>query len=471
MAAFLSPIPPSPMHRRHAQAACVLQRAARNRAARASGRDMLSLWPSLAQLRALYLDEAALKAGAKDSSLYADEVIVQREALRNHPRVVAALQYFWDSIPRRSPHALSKSEYLVIARKLYLITVLEQGGRGSTSLDAQAWQADAERDFLVDGKNKDHLTLTDFNSAFFQMADLHTNDVSSSSYAGWLRRKSQQMTSAFSGEGAKVLSGAGMRVREWRDDAEIIALSSIHPEDRLELERDACNELGSPTLARHLARKAALPPMQGSAAAHVLPGQRRPSGDFASMAKGSSMRRAGANVPLQATAHAAAGGAPVSARSSHSTAGTSKRGGGPVVDVVERLRWFGAYAERQKLEAEHVRETAKEQLHSVAEKERERRARARRLSKEVLHGGVEDAGRLAGKALMGALLRRDRPAAAMAAAPKGQAARGLPRIQSDSVLTPMRAATLNRQHETQVPARSEAMMQLAERMSLAGLDY
>ena len=71
---------------------------------------MLSLWPSLPVLRQLYLDEQAIAAGAKNSALYTDEAIVQREMLRAHPRVISALEYFWESIPKAEATHISKEE-------------------------------------------------------------------------------------------------------------------------------------------------------------------------------------------------------------------------------------------------------------------------------------------------------------------------------------------------------------------------
>jgi hypothetical protein len=97
------------VHRKE-MAASTVQRVWRTRKQHKRGKSMLSLWPSLPALRQLYLDEQAIAAGAKNSALYTDEAIVQREMLRTHPRVVSALDYFWESIPKAEATRISKEE-------------------------------------------------------------------------------------------------------------------------------------------------------------------------------------------------------------------------------------------------------------------------------------------------------------------------------------------------------------------------
>jgi hypothetical protein len=47
---------------------------------------------ALEKLRALYLDERAIRAGARESALYTDEMLARREALRSHELVHRALE-------------------------------------------------------------------------------------------------------------------------------------------------------------------------------------------------------------------------------------------------------------------------------------------------------------------------------------------------------------------------------------------
>ncbi|KOO22121.1 calmodulin-like 5 [Chrysochromulina tobinii] len=141
---------------------------------RKEGKGMLALWPSLSKLRGLYLDDRAIKAGAKESEMYTDEMIVRRETLRSDNLVQAALEEFWVSVPRLAVDRLSKSEYMTLARKFYLISMIEEGM--ADQLDSNGWRTDAEQDFAADAHRKDHLTKSDFFASWFECADLHTKD-------------------------------------------------------------------------------------------------------------------------------------------------------------------------------------------------------------------------------------------------------------------------------------------------------
>ena len=44
-------------------------------------------WPTIFELRGLYLDADALAAGAKESEMYSDEALRAREQLRSSPEV------------------------------------------------------------------------------------------------------------------------------------------------------------------------------------------------------------------------------------------------------------------------------------------------------------------------------------------------------------------------------------------------
>ena len=160
-----------------------------------------------------------------------------------------------------STSALHSSQGMTIARKFYLITRIEQ----AEAPDPNAWRPAAEAEFHSDSSGKGFLSREDAHRAWFELCDLHTEDVSALSYASWLRRKAQQKTTAFSGEGAQILKDAGMRVREWRDDSEIMALASISDADRLELERAAGDGGASPVMKRHLGRRVSLPPAEAPA--------------------------------------------------------------------------------------------------------------------------------------------------------------------------------------------------------------
>jgi hypothetical protein len=239
-----------------------------------------------------------------------------------------------------STSALHSSQGMTIARKFYLITRIEQ----AEAPDPNAWRPAAEAEFHSDSSGKGFLSREDAHRAWFELCDLHTEDVSALSYASWLRRKAQQKTTAFSGEGAQILKDAGMRVREWRDDSEIMALASISDADRLELERAAGNGGASPVMKRHLERRVSLPPAEAPAV----------------LTKRYVTKPSKPPKPSKNSTH-----------SKHFK----------LVEVVARLNWFGAYAAVQVHESEQCKVHARRLLaEMIAEDEKRKRARARRQS-------------------------------------------------------------------------------------------
>ena len=126
---------------------------------------------ALEKLRALYLDERAIRAGARESALYTDEMLARREALRSHELVHRALENLWVSIPRVAASQLSKDEYMTLARKLYLINMMVEQRMGN-ELDPNEWRADAELDFKSDAHGKSFLTKDEFFAAWFECAPM-----------------------------------------------------------------------------------------------------------------------------------------------------------------------------------------------------------------------------------------------------------------------------------------------------------
>ena len=78
----------------------------------------------LPKLREGFMDEAARDAGAGDNPLYSDVMLIQREKLRNEPRVVQALDEAWASLLPPNCTTLSKKMYYTMSRKLYLAALV-----------------------------------------------------------------------------------------------------------------------------------------------------------------------------------------------------------------------------------------------------------------------------------------------------------------------------------------------------------
>lgn len=410
----LSPIPRSiESQRKCDQAALMVQRCWKSKANRSRGRALLSLWPNLASLKQLYLDDEAVAAGAKTSSLYTDEAIIQRELLTHHPLVQEALARLWASVPRTGDD-LTKDEYMTIARKIYLIICVEQ--RQIDQIDPNSWREDAERDFVSDSKGKSSLSEEDAHRAWFQLCDLYTSDISAAGYAAWIRRKAELMTTSYSGAAAQALATLGERVREWRDDSEMMALAALgdgqgaaagrtHLDDGewvhnistgLASQRGAWGSprSGSAQSDRHRAfegvaasveRRLSLPDFNAARRQQTANGKaRRHSKD--------SLLGGGSALSLRRTASSQLG-ASVSKRSSAA--------------VAARLRWASALASDQKLERQRCEQHAQQVLEraQAAESHRTSVTRRERLSKEnVPAGGVKSRAK---GALRTALFERD----------------------------------------------------------------
>ena len=99
-----------------------MQRCWRNRKTR-------MMWPSMDKLRALFMDQKALDAGAADSIWYKPAALAIREALRTAPEVTEALRDGWESCTAASscPDGLDYNAYSVMCRKMYLAAKLEDG--------------------------------------------------------------------------------------------------------------------------------------------------------------------------------------------------------------------------------------------------------------------------------------------------------------------------------------------------------
>ena len=365
---------PSPESR--TAAAITLQRFVRSRRMRKEGKGMLALWPSLSKLRGLYLDDRAIKAGAKESEMYTDEMIVRRETLRSDNLVQAALEEFWVSVPRLAVDRLSKSEYMTLARKFYLISMIEEGM--ADQLDSNGWRTDAEQDFAADAHRKDHLTKSDFFASWFECADLHTKDVSAATYAGWLRHKAHQMTSPFRMQLrlANLLMEAGISVREWRDDSEIMANCSIndaraapakkarrHTVDALQMTPNppsAPFPPGARPLQGKLRRKSvddgvfSLLQQPDGASATRAPRPRKPSSDDLVSAAQGSLRPVAAKAAMP-------------------------------FNVIARLQWFGAVSVLELQEREGVKQQARQALDDfVANQEKAKRHAAAKAAMKRL---------------------------------------------------------------------------------------
>ena len=210
------PLPPKSELNPTDKAVECVQRCIRRWKAKKHGRSILALWPSLDQIRSLYFDEAAIAAGARDNPLYSDEALVAREALRTAPLVVDALEYVAEAClgPASEGNTMGRDAYLAMSRKLYLVLRMA----GEEELDPAECARLMERDWAADSGGRGFIERQQITDAWFQLADLHTSEVSASQYAGWLRQTLDDIAALHAGA-----FGRGLRMWEWKPDSEIIA--------------------------------------------------------------------------------------------------------------------------------------------------------------------------------------------------------------------------------------------------------
>ena len=207
----------------------------RSRLRRGHGKRMLAMWPSLSRLKELYLDREAVKAGAKDSKWYTNEMIVQREALKNDPMVVAALAEAWTVItsasfsPGGASASLSFESYAAMSRKLYLVLELERAERLKKrvpSVDASECRRAIEDEWAADSGGAERMGRPHFESAWFQLADLHTKAVGAVMYAQWILDKLHKICVTRVPTPGQLPAPTG-KGYEWRSDDEIMATAAV----------------------------------------------------------------------------------------------------------------------------------------------------------------------------------------------------------------------------------------------------
>ena len=137
------------------QAARCIQRCARSFKSR-------RMFPSMDKLRALFMDEKAIQAGAKESKWYQPAALAIRESLRSAPEVVGALSDAWEACAAASssPQGLTFPVYSVMCRKMYLAAKLEDA---EGQVDPEECMEHMKEDWEEDTDGADLLTEPLFN--------------------------------------------------------------------------------------------------------------------------------------------------------------------------------------------------------------------------------------------------------------------------------------------------------------------
>ena len=211
---------------RQTLAALCIQKFARASMATRRSRALRGKWPTLemlhrrreelrSRLRRMYLDSEAVAAGARDSSLYTDEYLVLRELCRSDPAVQAALTRAWEACAQ-GEEMMSKTAYLSMARRIYLVLAMRMGTPNSTEC-----REISEKDWERDANGKDHLTRAEFFSSWFQLTDVNTIGVQAGEYAAFILRMTDRIARV------RTVDGRLVGGYEWRDDRAIWAESSV----------------------------------------------------------------------------------------------------------------------------------------------------------------------------------------------------------------------------------------------------
>ena len=165
-------------------------------------RKMFASFPSLEQLRSIYIDPKAEAAGAAGSKWYTSLALTAREHVRNSDEVKRCVQEAWVSIKQAALHwaeegarevgaaanmsdaevdtlvaaarkelevGITREAYMVMSQKLYLMS---KAGDGEVDIDAADVLETAQEDWDADTGGLTHLTEEAFTRCWFQLIDV-----------------------------------------------------------------------------------------------------------------------------------------------------------------------------------------------------------------------------------------------------------------------------------------------------------
>ena len=205
-------------------------------------RKLLAMFPSLEQLREIYLDPKARMAGAADSKWYTSQALKAREHVRLSAEVDENCNTAYDAIMEASRHwaeteaveaalkqgmppdsiaaageaavsalakGLTKDAYAIMARKLYLMSKLHED---DIDFDTRDMLESAEEDWADDSGGRPVMDKEAFKRCWFQLVDLHTEHINAEDYVEWADDTLETIT--------RVDPETGGRI--WREDAELL---------------------------------------------------------------------------------------------------------------------------------------------------------------------------------------------------------------------------------------------------------
>ena len=174
-----------------------------------------------------------------DASLATKEKMAERQALRYHPRVLEALQLFWEAAQRSmqsggdsSASELSQEGHALMLRRIYKVMIREFDSDDCDKCIAEDWERDA--------KGKDKLSRKLFCDAFFELADNWTQGISAVEYALFLKTLYDSVTvqKAIYGPDGQLMMVSFV----WKDEQDCIFDEAYAVED----EEEAAPEMQDP---------------------------------------------------------------------------------------------------------------------------------------------------------------------------------------------------------------------------------
>lgn len=153
------------------------------------------------RVRKMRLEEVyAQYAGPAINKYYSEKAILQRESMRFHPDVIAATRSMWSVYVSCLGKRMTRDGYLLIfGHAQRVVRNLIDGVDASSALAEDLSSKDGRdsallRDWEVDSEGQETMDYAHFALSWFQVADLWTEDVSATSYAGLLDKLFHSMT-------------------------------------------------------------------------------------------------------------------------------------------------------------------------------------------------------------------------------------------------------------------------------------
>ena len=183
----------------------------------------------LAKLREHYdPDGIHSEQHADQHEYYTDLGLLKRESLKHHPQIRGLLDQLWEAADKNGDGGLDKEEYMVMCRKVYKAIVDDSNDEE----DEAERQRIAEEDWAADSHGHDTLDYRRFTTAWFQLADHWTHDLSITAYCSFLGEIKDTVTQSING---RIV---------WKDDSDIQHMD-IH-EDEEEKKPEKAKKVEAP---------------------------------------------------------------------------------------------------------------------------------------------------------------------------------------------------------------------------------